>query len=107
MKKVLIKSLTGAVAFEIIGAVINLICFAIYGDFLLFILRTGGEWKGSQGFGMMLNHYYPMNTPDWPGSRTMSTKLEFDPFSLVLTLILGFIIFFLIFSIRYRVYKKK
>ena len=107
MKKVLIKSLIGAAAFEIIGAVINLICYAIYGDFLLYIPRSGGEWKGSQAFGMMLNHHYPMNTPDWPGSHTQSTALEFDPFSLVLTLIVAFSIFFLIFALRYRAKAKK
>ena len=107
MKKVLIKSLIGAAALEITGAVINLICYALYGDFLLFIPLQGGEWKGSQGFGMMLNHYYPMNTPDWPGSHTQSTALEFDPFSLVLTLIVGFSIFFVIFAIRYKAEKKR
>ena len=107
MKKVLIKSLIGAVAFEIIGVVINLICYAFYGDFLLYIPRSGGEWKGSQGFGMMLNHTYPMASPDWPGSGTGRTWIEFDPFSLVLTLIVAFSIFFLIFSLRYKAKKKK
>lgn len=47
MKKVLIKSLIAAFVFEITGAVINLIYFAINEDFLLYIPRTGGEWKGS------------------------------------------------------------
>ena len=56
---------------------------------------------------MMLNHYYPMATPDWSGSGTMSTRIEFDLFSLVLTLVVGFSIFFLIFSIRYKAKKKK
>ena len=103
----LIKSLIGAVAFEIIGVVINLICYAFYGDFLLYIPRSGGEWKGSQGFGMMLNHYYPMNTPDWPGSHTQSSALEFDLFSLVLTLVVAFATFFVIFAIRYKSKEKK
>ena len=107
MKKVLIKSLIGAAALEITGVVINLICYALYGDFLLFIPLQGGEWKGSQAFGMMLNHYYPMNTPDWPGSHTQNTALEFDPFSLVLTLIVGFSVFFVIFAIRYKAEKKR
>lgn len=107
MKKVLIKSLIGAAALEIIGAVINLICFVITGNFLLYIPRQGGEWKGCQGFGMMLNRYYPLATQDWPGGGTMSTKLEFDLFSLVLTLVVGFSIFFLIFSIRYKAKKNK
>ena len=107
MKKVLIKSLIGTVAFEIIGVVINLICFVITGNFLLYIPRQGGEWKGCQGFGMMLNRYYPLAAPDWPGGGTMSTKLKFDLFSLVLTLVVGFSIFFLIFSIRYKAKKNK
>jgi hypothetical protein len=107
MKKVLIKSLIAALVFETAGVVINLIYFAINEDFLLYIPRSGGEWKGSQAFGMMLNHYYPMNTPDWPGSHTQSTRLEFDPFSLVLTLVVAFSIFFLIFSIRFKAKKKK
>ena len=107
MKKVLIKSLIGAAAFEIIGAIVSLICYAVYGDFLIYIPRSGGEWRGSQAFGMMLNHYYPMNTPDWPGSHTQSTRLEFDLFSLVLNLVVGFLIFFLIFSLINRSKEKK
>ena len=107
MKKVLIKSLICAATFEIIGVVINLIYFAIDKEFLLAIPRQGGEWKGCQGFGMMLNHTYPMASPDWPGSGTGRTWIEFDPFSLVLTLIVAFSIFFLIFSLRYEAKKKK
>jgi len=67
--------------------------------------QYGGEWKGCQGFGMMLNHTYPMASPDWPGSGTGRTWIEFDPFSLVLTLIVAFSIFFLIFSLRYKAKK--
>lgn len=107
MKKVLIKSLIAAAAFEIIGVVINLISFAIFKEFLIAIPRSGGEWRGCQGFGMMLSRYYGIDSPDWPGGGGMSTRIEFDLFSLVLALVVGFSIFFLIFSLRYRAKKKK
>ena len=55
----------------------------------------------------MEKYKYQLSTPDWPGSHTQSTALEFDPFSLVLTLIVGFPFFFVIFAIRYKTEKKR
>ena len=107
MKKVLIKSLIATAAFEIIGVVINLISFAIFEEFLIAIPRSGGEWRGCQGFGMMLSRYYGMESPDWPGGGGISTRIEFDLFSLILALVVGFSIFIFIFSLRYRAKKKK
>ena len=107
MKKVLIKSLIAAAAFEIIGVIINLVSFAIFEEFLIAIPRSGGEWRGCQGFGMLLRHCYGMESPDWPGGGGMSTRIEFDLFSLIFALVVGFSIFFLIFSLRYRAKKKK
>lgn len=101
MKKVWLGSLIAAVAVEIIGAIINLISFAVTGDLLLCFELDGGEWIGYSGFGMMLNHSYPLSSPEHPVSG--SVWIGFDPFSLILTLIISFVVFFIIFSIIHKI----
>ena len=83
MKKILIKSTIAAFAIEIIGAAAK----QLY----------GGEWMGWSGFGMLLNRTYPMSSQDHPVSG--STWISFDPGSLVLTLLVGFVISFIVFGI--------
>ena len=97
MKKLLIKSTIAAFAIEIIGAVVNLISYAVNGHFLLAKQLVGGEWMGWSGFGMLLNRTYPMSSQDHPVSD--STWISFDPGSLVLTLLGGFVISFIVFGI--------
>ena len=97
MKKQLIKSIIAAFAIEIIGAAVNLISYAVNGRFLLAKQLVGGEWMGWSGFGMLLNRTFPMSSQDHPVSG--STWISFDPGSLVLTLLGGFVISFIVFGI--------
>ena len=97
MKKLLIKSIIAAFAIEIIGAASNLISYTVNGRFLLAKQLYGGEWMGWSGFGMLLNRTYPMSSQDHPVSD--STWISFDPGSLVLTLLGGFVISFIVFGI--------
>ena len=97
MKKLLIKSTIAAFAIEIIGAVANLISYAVNGRFLLAKQLYGGEWMGWSGFGMLLNRTYPMSSQDHPVPG--STWISFDPGSLVMTLLGGFVISFIVFGI--------
>ena len=97
MKKLLIKSTIAAFAIEIIGAAVNLITYTVNGCFLLAKQLYGGEWMGWSGFGMLLNRTYPMSSQDHPVSG--STWISFDPGSLVLTLLVGFVISFIVFGI--------
>ena len=97
MKKLLIKSIIAAFAIEIIGAAVNLISYAVNGRFLLAKQILGGEWMGWSGFGLLLNRTFPMSTQDHPVSG--STWISFDPGSLVMTLLAGFVISFIFFGI--------
>ena len=104
MKKLLIKS-TIAAAIEIIGAAVNLISYAVNGRFLLAKQLVGGEWMGWSGFGMLLNRTFPMSSQDHPVSG--STWISFDPGSLVMTLLAGYVIAFIFFGIIGLVKKKQ
>ena len=97
MKKLLTKSIIAAFAIEIIGAAVNLISYAVNGRFLLSKQLYVGEWMGWSGFGMLLNRTFPMSSQDHPVSG--STWISFDPGSLVLTLLGGFVISFIVFGI--------
>ena len=105
MKKLLIKSTIAAFAIEIIGAAANLISYTVNGRFLLAKQLYGGEWMGWSGFGMLLNRTFPMSSQDHPVSG--SAWISFDPSSLVLTLLGGFIISFIVFGIISLAKKKQ
>ena len=105
MKKQLLKSIIAAFAIEIIGAAANLISYTVNGRFLLAEQLYGGEWMGWRGFGMLLNRTYPMSSQDHPVSG--STWISFDPGSLVLTLLAGFVIAFSFFGIISLAKKKQ
>ena len=105
MKKQLIKSIIAAFAIEIIGAAVNLISYAVNGRFLLAKQILGGEWMGWSGFGLLLNRTFPMSSQEHPVSG--STWISFDPSSLVMTLLGGYVISFIIFGIMSLVKKKQ
>ena len=105
MKKLLIKSTIAAFAIEIIGAAANLISYAVNGRFLLAKQLVGGEWMGWSGFAMLLNRTFPMSSQDH--SVSCSACISFDPSSLVLTLLGGFIISFIVFGIISLAKKKQ
>ncbi|MCR5594228.1 MAG: hypothetical protein K6G12_00115 [Lachnospiraceae bacterium] len=104
MKKVFIRSIIAAVAVEITGAAINLVSYAVNGEFPLAIMILGGEWMGWRGFGLLLNHTYAMSSPDNPNAHD-STWIDFAPRSLVSTLLVSFMISFAVFFIIYLVKK--
>ena len=97
IKTLLTKSIIAAFAIEIIGAAVNLISYAINGSFLLAKQLYGGEWMGWIGFGMLLNRTFPMSSQEHPVSG--SAWISFDPGSLVLTLLAGFVISFIVFGV--------
>ena len=105
MKKLLTKSIITAFEIEIIGATVNLISYTVNGRFLLAKQLYGGEWMGWSGFGMLLNRTYSMSSQDHPVSG--STWISFDPGSLVMTLLAGFVIGFIFFGIIGLVKKKQ
>ena len=105
MKKQLLKSTIAAFAIEIIGAAANLISYTVNGRFLLAKQLYGGEWMGWSGFGMLLNRTFPMSSQDHPVSG--STWISFDPGSLVMTLLAGYVIAFIFFGIIGLVKKKQ
>ena len=95
MKKVCISTLIATLAVEIVGVIVNLISYAVSGDFLLAMTIQGGEWIGQSGFGLLLNRTYPMSTPDHPVSG--SEWISFDLSSLILTLVICLILFSIVF----------
>ena len=101
MKKVWITSIIATLAFEITGAIINLISYAVSGHFLLAVPIEGGEWIGESGFGLLLNHTYPMSSPDHPVSG--SDWISFNIFSLIWTLVLSFAVISIVVFIIYKV----
>ncbi|MDY6340134.1 MAG: hypothetical protein SPL61_10950 [Saccharofermentans sp.] len=101
MKKVWLGSLIAALAVEIIGAAVNLISYATTGYFLICNELQGGEWTGESGFGMLLNHTYPMSSMDHPVSG--SEWISFDLSSLILTLVICLILFSIVFFIIFKV----
>ena len=105
MKKLLTKSIIAAFAIEIIGAAVNLISYAVNGRFLFAKQILGGEWMGWSGFGLLLNRTFPMSSQEHPVSG--STWISFDPSSLVMTLLGGYVISFIIFGIMSLVKKKQ
>ena len=104
MKKQLIKSIIAAFAIEIMGAAVNLISYAVNGRFLLAKQLYGGEWMGWSGFGLLLNRTFPMSSQEHPVSG--STWISFDPSSLIMTLLGGFVISFIIFEVMSLAKKK-
>ena len=101
MKKVCISTLIATLAVEITGVIVNLISYAVSGNFLLAMTIQGGEWIGQSGFGLLLNRTYPMSTPDHPVSG--SEWISFDLSGLILTLVICLIIFSLVFFIIFKV----
>ena len=101
MKKVCISTLIATLAVEIVGVIVNLISYAVSGDFLLAMTIQGGEWIGQSGFGLLLNRTYPMSTPDHPVSG--SEWISFDFSSLILTLVICLILFSIVFFIIFKV----
>lgn len=100
-RKILLRSLLAALVVEITGATVNLISYAIDHSFLLAIRIDGGELVNWLGFGMMLYHTYPMWFADQPVEYS-KTWIEFEPISLVLTLIVSFVVALIIQLVKRR-----
>ena len=87
--KALLFSLIASVGLTAIGLVINLISYRISGDFLFCRHLTGGEWIGQEGFGLLLNHTYPL-TVDGYTYGSSRIWIEFAPESLIKCLVMFF-----------------
>ena len=102
MKKVLICSLLSASAIEATGAIINIISYFTTGKLLLAQQLYGGECCVWRGFGVALTEVYPMMRTDGVSYKTTSW-LSFEYTSFRATLILGFLLSFVVCSIIYAV----
>ena len=107
MKKVLVRSLITALAVNTIGATINFVSYFFNKTFLLSQTINGGEWQGRRGFGLILQR----TQPDYPvlvsEAYKIKTWVSLDFLSLFLTLAVGFIFGFIIFSTIYLIGKIK
>jgi len=79
---------------------------AIFGDFLLiYSSLSGGEYQGYIGFGILLEHIYPM-TRFGEGAGTIK-HISFDILNFLITFVIIFIIVFVIVLIIKTIKKKK
>ena len=104
MKKRLIKSGIVALGITTVMAVINFIlgiCFKT----IIGIKIWGGEYSGTYGFGILLNKFYPLTTPDAPVKSY--TSIEFAPVNFILTIILLFVVCYLIYFVSEKRRSKK
>ena len=93
--KTLLFSLISSVGFTAVGFLINLISYLTTENLFFYQKLTGGEWKGQEGFGLLLNHKWPF---EWEGQVVTRERIwiEFSPQSLIRPLVLSFIIAFVI-----------
>ena len=93
MKKALFKSVILTTIINALGCFANLLC-ATLGDFLLIKIHiSGGEYDAFKGFGIALEHFYPLTDGTSPGKIT---EVSFDFLNLLFCFIIVFIIVFLI-----------
>ena len=104
MKKIIIKSLIITTIINAVGCLTNFLC-AKLGDFLLIRASlTGGEYQGYIGFGILLEHIYPLTN----GIYSKITYLSFDILNFLTYYVLIFVVVFLIILyITKRKSKKK
>lgn len=101
--KTSVKALIVSLIINAIGVIVNLIFYLKHKSLLLAVPMNGGEWTGQAGFGMLLNHTYPM-TIDGVTNGTEQIWLQFEPISLIVTLLLAFIPAYIILKICSKVY---
>ncbi len=104
MKKIMISSLITAVVIEIAGLLINLFSFKSNGSLLLAKQYSGGECMEWRGCGLYLLKLYPMSSGDNPVQST--SHLSFDPVSCLVTLVAGFVLSFVVFTIIHKLKNK-
>lgn len=101
MKKLLIKSLIIAGIIDALGCLVNFLCAKIWDILLIYVHLSGGEYQGYVGFGILLEHIYPMTEDGGPGKITY---LSFD----ILNFLLYFVgIFIVVFVVMYFINKRK
>ena len=104
MKKVLIKSLIISSIITAVGTLTNFLC-AKLGDFLLIkATLSGGEYQGYVGFGILLEHIYPMTNGE---GASKITHLSFSFVNFITYFVLIFLIVLLILYIIKRIKDKK
>ena len=104
MKKLIIKSLIITGIINVIGFLTNFLC-AKFGDFLLIrASMTGGEYQGYVGFGILLEHIYPMTNGE---GASKITHLSFSFVNFITYFVLIFLIVLLILYIIKRIKDKK
>lgn len=96
LRKIVLLSLISSVVVNAIGFLINLISYLATKELLLCFELSGGEYTGQIGFGLLQNHYWPFYTNNPDGKEQI--YLEFEPISLIVTLILFFFIAFIIIN---------
>ena len=106
MKKNFIISLVITVIINFICTIINFICAKFY-DFLpLSYYLSGGEYSGYLGFGVLLEHIYPMEyIKDSTYSHISHLSFSFTNF-IICFLLLFIIVFVVVYFIRKYILKK-
>lgn len=103
MKKLIIKSVVITTIINAIGVLANYLT-AKLGDFLLiYVSQSGGEYRGYVGFGILLEHIYPMTDGTTPSKIT---HISFSILNFITYYVLIFLIVFLIMYLVKR-YKEK
>ena len=90
MLKTVKNSLIISVILTALGLSVNYISYISRGTLLFGKVIHGGEWIGELGFGLLINHTYPM-TYEGSGDHG-SIWLELDLSNLILTFVVIFIV---------------
>ena len=92
-----VKGLIISLAVNTIGFLINMISYFTSKTLLLSIPMSGGEWSGQAGFGLMLNHTYPMTSA--ANQEHGRIWIQFEPVTLFVTIVIVFVISYIILKI--------
>lgn len=100
MAKILLKSALISLGINVLGLIINLVSFFIFGVVPLAIPFSGGEWSGYAGFGIMMNRTYPMSTPD----NIIKSRdwISIAPVSFIIPFVIIFVITLVILIIKQK-----
>ncbi len=97
MKKNLIRAAIISLGVNLVFFAVNLICANTMGVLPLGRTYPGGDCIERIGFGVNLLKIFPMTTADNPGAIT---RVLFEPRSLILPLVIGFLIALIVLQLH-------
>ena len=104
MKKIILKSGMTAVILTAVLCGLNLLKGVITGE-ILGIEMQGGEYVAWRGLGVLKETFYPLYSIDNPVES--STIFSIDPFSLITTFLVVYVIVFVVWTIIATVHNKR